>query len=112
MTMTTIEILKKARELISDEKHWTKGVYARTVHSTPCAPIAEQAFCWCSVGAIAKIEGLPCTTLGVQFSEQGSSAARLLATDHAPSWNDAPERTHAEVLQRFDEAIARLEAAG
>lgn len=25
------------------------------------------------------------------------------------TWNDAPERTHAEVLARFDEAIVKLE---
>ena len=27
-----------------------------------------------------------------------------------PSWNDAPERTHAEVLDAFDRAIALAES--
>lgn len=40
--MTTLEILKAARALLSDEKQWTKGVYARTAENLPCAPTAQK----------------------------------------------------------------------
>ena len=68
--MTTLEILKAARELLAVPERWTKGVGARD----------------------SKWE------LSVEFA-----AMYVLAY--------APERTHAEVLARFDDAIARLEGA-
>lgn len=48
--------------------------------------------------------------LAIQLSEEGSLASSMLAREHTPSWNDAPERNHAEVLQRFDDVIARFTA--
>lgn len=100
--MTTIEILKKARELLSDPTHWMKG---------GCnASHVREATAFCAWHAICKVNA-------PDYSEKLDNSTILLAFNFSRliylfGWNDAPERTHAEILQRFDEAIARLEAAG
>lgn len=117
--MTLLEILKAARELISDEESWAKGNYAYLSEEEGALAVdwkSPLAACWCPAGALLKSAqgqaaealialayGLP-TVKDVDFSKKEEEAIEQIAR-----WNDAPERTHAEVLQRFDEAIARLD---
>ena len=120
--MTTIEILKKARELLSDPRRWAKGEYARTNLGFPTFPDWSNRFgSFCLMGAcMFSVETLDDKSWGIKrgprnsYKEQLELVWQALAPDNTPlhKWNDAPERTHAEVLQRFDEAIARLEATG
>ena len=89
--MTTLEILKAARELLAVPERWTKGALARSQNGDDVNPkSSEAAHSFCIVGAI------------------GRSNIDYDSFDLA-YWNDAPERTHAEVLARFDEAIVKLE---
>ena len=99
--MTTIEILKNARELLSDPAHWMKQG-SNALH-------VEDATSFCTWHAICRV-----ATVGAAYKARHSilSALGFVFFSQLFDWNDAPERTHAEVLQRFDEAIARLEAAG
>ena len=99
--MTTIEILKKARELLSDPAHWKKQG-SNTLH-------VENATSFCSWHAVCRV-----ATVDAALKARHSILSTLgfVSFSHLFDWNDAPERTHAEVLQRFDEALARLEAAG
>lgn len=110
--MTTIEILKKARELLSDPARWTQNAYARDVTGRGVPPTSSSATCWCLIGALAAAEGSQCGVSFIAVSEKSKAAVDAFNETHLPIWNDAPDRTHNEVLQRFDEAIARLEAAG
>lgn len=105
--MTTIEILKKARELLSDPARWCQNVSARSLEGKAVGYAAPTAFSFCMFGAIWN--SAPRLSL---IPDEKVAAVFGLAADDLVEWNDAPERTHAEVLQRFDEAIARLEAAG
>ncbi len=103
--MTTIEILKKARELLSNPASWTQNVGARDISGQAVDVMRESAVCFCLAMALVRITAETCPdgfpeALGFEYWQD------------AHYWNDAPERTHAEVLQRFDEAIARLEAVG
>ncbi len=111
--MTSLEILKAARKLISDEKCWTQGAYAREC-ARRCSPCSCRRCCvlvcrrcFCQGGSRFR----KCDIAGITYTNEMSEAA-LLLPGHGLMWvwNDAPERTHAEILQRFDEAIARLEA--
>ena len=88
--MTTLEILKAARELLAVPERWTKGVSAKDKAGFFIDRKSEAAHSFCIVGAI------------------GRSNIDYDSFDLA-YWNDAPERTHAEVLARFDEAIVKLE---
>ncbi len=92
MSLKTKKILIKARTLIDSPEKWIQGNFCNT-----------EETCFCLVGAL-------------NFAYPGSniSGARMLIKDAAglgisgsiPNWNDAPGRTHAEVMEVLDKAIA------
>lgn len=99
--------LRAARALI--ERGWTQKVYARG----KCREVpydSKSAVCYCAMGAIAAVNGMyPTSTLtGVDQLDAAIGAPR---EDEAEIliWNDAPERTKAEVLAAFDKAIQLAE---
>lgn len=98
--------LREARALIEPEGAWVQGSYAYTASKRALITGSQEgAVCWCAVGAIDK-------------SCQGEPRLWRKAADFLgdavgcaiPKWNDAPERTHAEVLAAFDKAIELAEA--
>lgn len=98
-TPTTREVLEKARELIATPERWTKGALARDEHGIEVPTCCDDAYCWCMGGAISAV------------SENGSvyrswGVVERIVSMHIDKFNDAPERTHAEVLEAFDRAIA------
>jgi predicted nucleotidyltransferase len=103
--MNTVEILKAARELISDEKRWTTCAMARDSAGHAVEAWDDDAVCFCSVGAIAKA----C----VDIHPRGEIDARNALTKETTgghtivSFNDTHQ--HAEVLALFDRAISRAE---
>ncbi len=119
--MNTIEILKKARALLSDPDNWAQGDYAFLSENDGALNVdwkSPIAACWCPAGALLKVsqgqaaaalvelaQGLPSTKVVFLIGDSDKEI------DQIATWNDAPERTHAEVLQHFDEAIARLAAS-
>lgn len=106
--MTTLEILRGMRELLADEKRWTKGVFARDADGMATCPVYGEASCFCIAGAARMITNDRAYGTGLN-----AWRARVLEAARARSlgeWNDAPERTHAEVLAALDKAI-ELESA-
>lgn len=53
--LTPLEILQKARDLIADEDHWTRGAYARNEEGKDVEPWRSDAVRWCAVGALARV---------------------------------------------------------
>ena len=101
--MTPLETLRAARQLISDPAKWTQGVAARNRLGSSVDPLAEDAVCFCSIGAIRNV-----VAEDNHAFERASDALR----SHSPigviaGFNDT--HTHAEVLGLFDAAIAELE---
>jgi hypothetical protein len=102
--MTPLETLKAARQLITDPAKWTQGVAARNRLGSSIDPLAENAFCFCSLGAIRNV-----VASDDHAFERASDALRSHSpTGVAAAFNDT--HTHAEVLALFDKAIAELEA--
>lgn len=103
--MKTLEVLRKARELISKPEHWTRHKYARDVRGLPAPVHDEAAFCFCALGALRKVNNKhsdfcrPATVLASALPESITSVS---------VFNDT--RTHAEVLALFDKAICMEEA--
>ena len=121
--MTTIEILKAARQVIEKPEHWTQGQYARTAENAGVSYSNPRAFCFCSQGAILKASHDQSLKGTAEFSynkddlvpEIDEAITRLdqfCVGGGIEQFNDAPGRTHAEVLAKFDEAIASLETQG
>ncbi len=87
--MSTRDILIAARALIDTPEKWVK----ETMHQT-----RNGIDCYCTMGALMKADHKAPSEVFETFrvSNGLNSVFR---------WNDAPERTHAEVLAAFDKAI-------
>jgi len=105
--MTPLEILRKARDLISDPQRWSRNYYATRSDNAPCGETAEEACKWCAMGAITKV-GWPEAHFDVRVG------AKFLLADKAKDLFgmgiiDVNEKCgHAAVLKCFDSAIASL----
>lgn len=94
--MTPREILIAARAKIEAPERWTKEAYALDANGDHVACDYEGAVRWCAVGAIGYVGQELIDTAFREFLPEGWILE---------NWNDAPERTHAEVLAAFDRAI-------
>ena len=98
--MNTLELLIAARKKIERPECWTKGWEARDKDgraTDACDPVAT---CWCGIGAIWY-----CAAEFTSETSYSENALHVACGEHFPSWQDAVERTHAEVLACFDRAI-------
>lgn len=93
---TTIEILTAARDLLSDERRWTKGDTARDEIGRDVDYFAPEAVSWCLLGACYK------ASKGGFNDPKVWDAQHLLIDVMSGSFvdfNDSPYTTHADVLK-------------
>lgn len=108
---TTVEILTEAKALINTPERWTKGKFAALADGSSAHWDNPNATCYCIVGAIflaeehMNVAASPTTTRAI-MKAVGAKISRDVSV-----WNDAPERTHAEVMDAFDRAIELAKAA-
>jgi hypothetical protein len=102
VAVTPAQVLRAARERIAVPERWTQGASARTISGIGVDAFDYGAVQWCAYGAI-RVDGVHDHELQLFFRAIG-------AMDSIGTWNDAPGRTHAEVLDAFDRAIALAEA--
>lgn len=132
---TALEILSRARELISDPDHWIKGTFARKLVAkrrflglkkakyAPRSVSDPDADCFCLMGALDRAASTLIEGRQPYYSNQGGSyrALSVLKIPTGNGWdvehpsdqlvyrfNDSA--THAEVLSVLDKAIERMEA--
>ena len=101
------DLLREARELLSVAERWTKEGAFLDAAGRARWPGSPTATCFCMVGAVHHVQHLH----GAEHYLAARDAVALLRDVLGPGvalvlWNDAPERTHAEVLVVFDRAIA------
>lgn len=95
-----IEALDRLDALFSDESKWTQGEFARDVKQEHVRSLAPAAVCWCILGGLSRAEA------GYVILElQATIGHNMLAY-----WNDAPERTFADVKKLIADTRARLAA--
>mgnify|MGYP003404033147 CR=1 FL=1 len=102
--METLEIIRKTRALIATPETWTTQAGARDHDGAPVSWDAPEVACRCLYIAVATAAR---SCIG---EERVAEALGFLRSADIAPWNDAPGRTHAEVLARIDEATARLQA--
>jgi hypothetical protein len=91
--MLPSEILSKAADLIEPEGAWTQGAYSKDRRGNPC-PLSLRSVCWCAEGAIAAI-----SRADHEVTHNALTFLRKqIGTRASIAWNDAPERTQAEVV--------------
>lgn len=110
MKKTTVQILKDAKQLLID-KGWVQSDYAQDASGACVRPDSEAATCFCGWGATFAATG-PGSYLSYDPAQVAAEEAlNAVSGGHFPAFNDAPARTLDEVLVKFDEAIAYVEAA-
>jgi hypothetical protein len=126
MSKSVAEILDAAADLIEPEGAWTQGAFSRNVDGSAdygeddeTDPIvAANPVCWCALGAIAQVadcDPLAFKTFSESYSMITAKAKAILRETlglSAEMWNDAPERTQAEVVAKLREAAAKAREAG
>jgi len=103
-TSSVVAVLAEARRLIS-EVGWTQDAMARAA-GLLIDPMAPNADCFCSVGAIKRASG---DTSDSAIGHHGAweALSRTTNSESVMEWNDTPGRTKEEVLAAFDRAIAK-----
>lgn len=102
--MTPLQILRKARKILTPKGAWTRGALARDSLGIQVDPKSESAACWCSVGALHRV------------TERGDAKSRSKAWDvlqdiaisDLDEWNDTEHRRQDQVLLLYSRAIAKL----
>lgn len=97
--MSILEILQKARALIADPEHWTRGVSARTRHGIPCTVGEGHSFC--AIGALDRAMAGVVWSLDQEFPHD--ILRKAIGTLGIADWND--RSNHVDVLAGFDKAI-------
>jgi hypothetical protein len=90
--------LRKARALVA--RGWTQKAFARSKTGREVSEYGKSAVCWCAYAAIEVVRGQ---------ADAANVLRKAANTEFIIGWNDAPERTQAEVLAAFDKAIALAE---
>lgn len=91
----------KVRELLTDESKWTQKACARDAIGKVLTAIDRRsigaAACWCTLGAMEV-----CYT---KFTDWDSVRDRIVKSVgmSVSTWNDAPERTFADVRKLIEE---------
>jgi hypothetical protein len=109
--MNTLEVLREARSILGEPGTWTKGALARYENGHPAGVHDPEATCRClySTLVLATARLHPSGYESPTATFEAAVAAGFKGTSDVVRWNDAPERTHAEVLAKLDTAIAWLE---
>ena len=99
--MNDVDVLTRARALIASPENWCQGYYAKDINGRWCEATADQAHCFCALGALIHVDK---TSNAVVWLH--SVLPRTCQS--IPKFND--ENTHAAILSLFDKAIKK--AAG
>ena len=94
----TADVLRRAKAMIDRPEKWCQGA------------LLNDGGAMCMLGAINMAVSGDADLFGGQDAKMALYAA---VGNHPTSvWNNAPERTHAEVMAAFDKAIALAESSG
>ena len=91
---TVADVLDAAATRIEQPGAWTQDAYAKRADGSTTTTTADDAVCWCAVGAIGSVAGglgEPIVALATDF------LCEALETSIA-DFNDAPGRTQSEVV--------------
>ncbi|HMO53615.1 MAG TPA: hypothetical protein PJ994_03855 [Tepidiformaceae bacterium] len=107
--MSSYSTLRKVREVLGDERRWTRGAFALAADGSETHPRSRHAVAWCLVGAaehcatdrIAYWRARDAILLEINLRNPGIGV---------PRFNDTA--THAEVLSVIDGALHRTAITG
>ena len=109
MTIETIDDLAKATIKIL-EQGWTQHTHARDANNDECAYNADDAVCWCLLGAIGKVRfdkerppGFVDQTHWLEW-QLLDQMRNITGSRDVVEWQDSPGRTVNEVISMLRDA--------
>lgn len=109
--MEVADILNAAADLIEPEGAWTQGYFAADELGGKWQDEETTmygAVCWCALGAVADVTGQdPWATWDATPAGAAMDAIKQVIGGPVVQWNDAPERTQAEVVAALREAAKK-----
>ena len=116
--MRIVDILTRAKAIVTHKDNWTQGEYARNARGNQVQSDDPTAVCWCASGAIERAGGNIGTTNYAHQQPTGTAIcafAQTLPDDHwdgalvplhaVVNFNDADSTSHSDVLAAFDKSI-------
>ena len=88
----------KVKELLTDETRWSQGAYAHRADGEVVKFSSPEAVSFCLVGAISR-----CYWLLKDRKPIYDAVCDQIGESFIPDWNDAKERTFAEVRALVEE---------
>lgn len=105
--MTTLEVLERGLERV--KRGWTQGMFAANEAGQPCHTGLGGATAWCASGAV-QTASLHEWRAALDALERHVPAGASNQGDVLVYYNDAPERTQADIIALFERAIAAEKA--
>ena len=110
--MSAVSVLEHARKVLDKPENWCQGESAIDVDGNPCRLKDNNVKQWCMLSAIDDYS-LPHRGVYYRFHR----IAVDLCKEHVPgtfitAFNDAPERTHGEVIGFLDKMIEKAKERG
>ena len=99
-----VEVLKAARNLLSNPDHWIKGTLAKNSEGIAVTPLADDAVCWCLEGAIERVA--PKFNVAPQAIYE--EIRKTLRYGLIFSFNDKSYTTHEDVMKVLSDTIANV----
>lgn len=113
--MKIADVLDKAADLIEPKGRWAQGAYIRDGMGHLLIR-AEPNACFCVLGALAEASGIrpykPWDGHDADRAREPLAETIGITVHEIPEWNDAPERTQAEVVAKLREAAAKAREQG
>jgi hypothetical protein len=109
-----LEILKAARELLARPNGWCQDTFATTELGNTCSVLSDVAARFCAAGALDRAAMVE--VYGNRNGLEAEAVADALNAEavrfgfvNLPDFNDATDRTQAEVVALYDRVIAAVE---
>lgn len=107
---TTRDRLIAARELLTPNSSWIQDGFAHDENGEAVPPESPDAVCWCLSGALDLVAASGASSWIERLriaSALYERVNRAIPQEYAnmEDWNDAPERTHQNVLDLLDRMI-------
>lgn len=111
--MKTSSFLRRVKRLLASPKRWFKGYWAANSEGVQCRYDSPDAACFCLSGAVRRswnshlADGASGDNVDGAYKHLRDAVAKVTRgrTKEIPAFNDAPRRTHAQVIRVLDIAI-------
>jgi hypothetical protein len=110
MPRNALQLLKEANEVLASEANWTKRAFAKDKDGHTCSTYDNGAVQFCLIGAVTRRFMKDGPHRNYDAYHEAEDAIRKFTNKGVTSWNDAPERTFAEVKQVLADAISLVES--